>query len=271
MDLESLFVREFKSAIRVIGYKDIYKMPLPKDSKNWQVSGCHLYGIKGIKDEYFGKLNGTVTKSTYTSKVVPKRRIEKATRGFEKGEDGTFVYEDISIPSGCVAVKSDVMIGLPFKYSLKEPLEYVDFEETPEGKLYTYFIPKKYLYRVNQTALVVSVKNMKNFSGSGYTTWENGVVYIHVIPYNPKAQYVGSRVLKTGITLDYSREIQNILACWMMEGIVPDLRLTQLSTGENLAVKQTSVGYAEYIPIEQMSIVDKEVYGNNYENGEFNN
>ena len=43
---------------------------------------------------------------------------------------------------------------------------------------------------------------MKNYSGIGLTTWDYGVIFVHVIPYNPNSQYVGTKILKTAKTTD---------------------------------------------------------------------
>lgn len=261
-NLEELFIKEFKSNVKTIGSKDIYSISLPESVKSWEISGTELYAVKDIDDEYYGKLNKSIVKRLPNGMEVKRREIDKATRSFAKDADGNFIYSKVTIPSGSIVVISEKSIGLPFKYK-KEGYGYVDFVQKGEVIEYLYILPKTVLYKVNQTALAISVKNMKNFKGMGYLTWKHGVIFIHVIPYNPKAQYVGSKILKTGVTLNYSAEISEIVCHWIQQDVVPDLSLCNLMLGENIALKPTIVGYVEYEPVEILSLGDKELYGAN--------
>lgn len=260
MTLEQVFTKELNAAIRTDGYKDIYKIPLPKN--NWNVSGAIMYGVNEVKDEYYKELNYSLVKRVPGGTKLVKRRIDKASRSFAKDEEGNTIYEEYTVPKGCVAVTSEVNLKLPYGYKSKEDFKYVDFKEDNGKVEYIYCIPKEYLFLVNQTALVLSVKNMKNYAGKGYKTWRNGTVFLHVVPYKPGASYIGSKVLKTGTSLDYSKEINEILKFWVMNGVIPDISLTQIATGENLITKNTQVGYESYTPIELLSIGEEELFGN---------
>lgn len=266
--LEQVFIKEFKQAVNLSGYKDIFKIPLPAETKTWEISGTALFGVQDIEDEYYSKLNKSLVSKFPSDKRLARRVIDKATRSFKRDEEGNFCFSDVTVPGGSMAVISGKKLGLPFNYKC-EGFDYVDFIEKAEGTIeYIYIIPKKFLYQVNQTALVLSVKNMKNFSGMGYTTWNNGRIFLHVIPYKPSSTYIGSKVLKTGYGLDYSKEISLIVNFWILTGLIPNIRLTELATGENLALKKTDVGYEEYIPIETTSLGDKELYSS--QGDEFN-
>lgn len=257
-------MREFRSAVGLrSGHKDIYSVPLPDSVKNWDVSGSYVYAIKGIEEEYFSLLNKTMVKQLPKKYEVKRRIIDKATKSFKKDESGSFVYEDIQVPTASAVVISDVQIGLPYKQYVNPPkgYMYVDFTVDKGSKVYIYALPKDYLYKVNQTALVVSVKDMKNFWGRGYLTWDSGKVFLHVIPYNPNAKYVGSKILKTGTTLDYSSEVKEIIDYWQKVNLIPNVNLCALSTGENLCLKSTVVGYDSYIPIEPIPVNAGEIYG----------
>ena len=163
-----------------------------------------------------------------------------------------------------MAVISDKKIDLPYKeykYPSKDGYGYVDFIDKNDSVEYIYVLPKTVLYKINQTALVLSVKNMKNYWGRGIMTWVMGTVFLHIVPYKPNSQYIGSKILKTGYTLDYSTEIGKLLTYWQEIGVVPNITLTTLSDGTNLALKDTVVGYESYIPVDSMAYGDKEVYG----------
>lgn len=262
--LESIFVSEFKREVANIGYKDIYKIPIPDECKNWNVSGTELYAVNGIRAEFYDKLNKTIVKKLPNGCSAKRRVIDKATRSYLKNENGEYQYEDYSVPSNSIVVTSEIKIELPYKMYKKPSKDgygYIDFVQKGDKVEYLYVLPKSVLYRVNQTALALSVKNMKNYTGSGYMTWNNGMIFLHIIPYKPNSKYDGTRILKTGYTLNYDNEFKMLLDYWQNTGIIPNIVLCNLSDGTNLAVKGTTVGYESYVPVDNLALSDKEVYG----------
>lgn len=264
--LEEIFAREFKQSVSNVGYKDIYKIPVPPECKSWNISGTELFVVKGIgdSDAPYNRLNNTIVKQLPQGAVARRRVIDKATRGFLKDPNGGYVYEDYSVPSGSIVVISCENIDVLYKgyrTATKNGYGYIDFADTPKGREYMYVLPKSVLYGVNQTALALSVTNMKNYSGSGYMTWNNGVIFLHVIPYNPRSKYIGSKILATKCSLDYSYEVGQILKFWQKMRVIPDLRLCVLGDGSNLALKKTAVGYTEYIQVQPLALGDREIYG----------
>lgn len=262
-NLEECFVREFKREIRLLGNKDIYSVPLPDEVKSWKVSGTEQYRVFGIDEEYFSNLNDTIVNRIPKGFEVKRRVIDKVHRSYKKDNDGNYVYEKYVIPSGSTAVTSKVNLSLPYKTYLNPPkgFGYVDFVEGKDGVSFIYVIPNDYLYKINQTALAVSVKNMKNYQGIGYLTWDSGVIYLHIIPYNPNSQYIGTKILKTGMSLDYIKDMHTISDYWENVGFMPKIKFCALQTGENLALKPTITGYSEYNPVESICIGSKELYG----------
>lgn len=262
--LEECFVKEFKREIHLIGNKDIFSIPLPSEVKSWYVSGTDRYRVFGIEDENFVGLNDVVVNRMPKGYEAKKRVIDKVNRSYKRDESGNFVYEKYQVPSGSTVVVSKRNLNLPYKVYMNPPkgFGYVDFVNESDGSVsYIYVIPNDYLYKVHQTALAVSVKNMKNYQGIGYVTWDSGVIYLHVIPYNPNAQYIGSRILKTSISTDYLKDIHMISDYWENIGFIPKIKLCALQTGENLALKPTIVGYDEYEQVDSIPIGAKEVFG----------
>lgn len=261
--LEKVFERELRDAISNVGYKDIFSIPLPEECKSWEVSGTEVYAVRGIEEKPYDGLNKTIVKRLPKDKVAKRRVVDKVTRKWKLDEEGNYVYEDYPVPSGSVVVVSDKKLGVPYKLYIDKGSKYGYIDYTENG-LFMYVLPKEVLYRVNQTALVISVKNMKNYRGMGYTTWGKGTIFIHIVPYKPNSSqlYVGSKVLKTGHTLNYAEEIKTILRYWQKVNLIPCLSLTALSNGENLAIKETISGYDEneYIPVSPLPLGDKEVY-----------
>lgn len=258
-------MREFRNAVKDVGYKDIYKVALPKEVESWEVSGTEIYGVQGIERGYYSDLNRTFVKRLPRGMVAKRRTIDKVTRGFKVNVDGSNVYEEYKVPSGSIVVLSDKKINLPYTEYVK-PIEgygYIDFATGGRGIEYMYVLPKSVLYRVHQTALVLSVKDMKDYSGMGYVTWNMGKIFLHIIPYSPNSQYTGSKVLKTGMSLDYSKEIKTIVDFWQNTGVIPNIGICRLQDDSNLVTKPTTIGYNEYDPIESLPLSEKEVYGEN--------
>lgn len=272
--LESVFASEFRREVSNVGYKDIYKIPLPQECDSWYISGTEIYAVKGIDCEFYDKLNNSLVKKVPKNYDVKRRVIDKASRSYAKDNNGNYLYEDFAIPTGSIAVTSEVQINLPYtEYKKKvnnKGFGYVDMINL-KGKIeYVYILSKSVLYKVNQTALALSVTNMKNYAGSGYVTWNNGTIFLHVIPYNPNSKYVGSRILKTGYSLNYNNEIKTLLSFWQdLNGVnvIPNIALCELNDGTNLVLKGTTVGYNSYIPVETLAMSDKEIYGNYNQEG----
>lgn len=262
--LEDCFVREFKREIRLIGNKDIYSVPLPEEVKDWYVSGSERYRVWGIDNEYFSGLNDKIVRRVPRGYEVKRRVVDKVNRSYKTDEEGKFLYENYTVPSGSTAIVSATDLGIPYRVYMSPPkgYGYVDFIDKAGKREFIYIIPNDYLYKIHQTALAISVKNMKNYQGAGFVTWDSGVIYIHIIPYNPNGQYIGSKILKTGIGFeDVVKDFHKITDYWEKVGFIPNVKLCSLQTGENLAIKPTVVGYVEYEPVDSLPIGSKEVFG----------
>lgn len=265
--LEDVFVQEFRQAVSSVGFKDIYKIPLPDCCKTWDVSGTELFLVKDIPESetYFSSLNSTIVKKLPTNFVAKRRVVDKTTRGYKVDKEGKFIYEDYTVPQGSIVVLSPVRIGLRYKgytSATKSGFGYIDFIEKGNNNIeYMYVIPNTCLYQINQLALAMSVTNMKNYFGRGYVTWRSGTIFLHIIPYKPNTKYVGSRILATKYSLDFKQEIQTLLTFWQEVGVIPNLQLCTLFDGTNLALKSTNTGYDGYVPVDNIAIGDKVVYG----------
>lgn len=264
--LESIFIKEFNRNMRASGaIKNIYEVPLPEEVGKWNVSGEELYYINGLSKEgsglYYG-LNGSLVKKLPKNVVASRRKVDLVTRDFVRDSNNRFVYEDVKIPTDSVVVISDKNLELPYKYSCKEEnFGYIDFVTDGTNKEFIYYIPKKYVYLTHQSALALSVKNMKNFAGMGYKSWKYGLIYLHVIPYKPHSQYVGTKILATGVSLDYNEKIRKIVDYWVSNNIIPNIGYSDTESEGNLVLKETIRGYEDYNPIEELSLGDREIYG----------
>lgn len=268
--LESIFIKEFKRNTRASQIvKNIYEVPLPEESKSWEVSGSELYAIKGIKAGLYTGLNQTLVKRLPRNVVASRRKVDLVTRDFVRDSNNRYVYEDVKVPTGSMVIISKTNLELPFKYKVdEEGFGYIDFVSDGVTREYMYYIPKKYLYQTHQTALALSVKNMKNFMGMGYVSWKFGMIFLHVIPYKPNQNYVGSKILKTSLSLNYDKEVKSIVDYWISTNVIPNISLCNTDEVGNLAIKETMTGYNDFSPLEELSLGDKEIYGENIEEEE---
>lgn len=260
--LEQVFIKEFKRSIRTQRVsKNIYEVPLPIECSNWNVSGTHQYGVIGISAEsggLFSKLNKTVVDRLPQGAKVRRKKIDLVNKRFVKDSRGNLVYESVRVPQGSVPVISNINLNLPYRYSVdEEGFGYIDFIKIGSEKKFLYYIPKKYLYKANQTALALSVKNMKNYAGMGYVTWRFGTIYLHIIPYNSSRSYIGTKILKTSLSLNYDYDIKCIVDFWVKNGVVPNIKLCNTLSEGNLVLKPTTKGYDEYKPIERKSLAEE--------------
>lgn len=236
--------------------KNINAVPLPKDCLHWHRSRNVEYKVESIEKEHYDLLNNTVVTKLPSGSLVQRRVIDKAKRQFKRDEEGNYVFEKVVVPNGSSAVLSNVKISLPYSMylSCEDGFGYVDYR----GSKYLYIIPNDYLYKINLTALVLSVKNMKCFSGMCYQSWDMGKVFLNIIPYNPNAKYTGSKVLCVKRGLDYSKEVQVLVGYWQMVKFIPPIGYCDLEDGSNLCIlpDKITVGYeeAEYEMIEPISL-----------------
>lgn len=221
-----------------------------------------MYGVKGIDCKDFCGLEKSFVKKLPRGVVAKQRVIDKVTRGYKKDDNGDYLYKDYRVPAGSLVVISGRNLDIPLKYfnCAENGYGYIDYILSDKGIQYMYVLPRSVLYKVHQTALVLSVKDMKNYAGMGYKTWRNGKIFLHIIPYNPNSSYTGSKVLATGKSLNYDKEIKEIVDYWQNIGYIPNIGLCNLEDGTNLCLQRTTVGYCEYEFIDILPLSDKEMY-----------
>lgn len=243
------------------------KIPLPQQSVGWNVDSTHLYRVKGIDsslDEFYSLLNESTVKPLPKGTVAKRRVVDKVTRGFKKNSDDSFIYEDYPVPTGSMVVVSNICINLPYSRYMKdkEGFGYVDFVQTPIGRGYLYVLPKEYLYRVHQTALVISTKkNLLNLESKGFVLWSGGKFYVHIIPYKPGATYIATRILKTGVGLGtFKKEFAELLNFWIVNKVMVNPADCVLDSGENPALIYCDRQVHEYMEVDLVPLNGATIY-----------
>ena len=226
-----LFVSEFKQMMidRYNMYGSdkrflINNLPLPH-IPSLQIDKENGAYVKGITESYFNKLNKTVVniekRQAWTKKVYDQY-------GKTLIENGKPVVKSVTIPMDSVVISSTVNIELPNakivgvskkKYVPSDGFMYIDFEVKNGVKLFYYAIPKRYVYKLNLCALILT-KNTHRRAYKGYkVALQNGTyIYLYIIPYNPN-RAVTYRLLGVKASPNFDKEINTIVHWWQRNNV----------------------------------------------------
>lgn len=210
--------------------------------------------ISGIYDEYYTKLNST--EAVMLSRPSLSRRLFGSDGNFLYNNDGSVKRKEVPLPKDCIAVLSDIPIGVSLKFQPKETLDYVDYieKELKDGKKvrkYIYIVPKKFCYKLNQVALILSSNKMRvYYEGLEFYLQNGKKVFLYTIPYKPHSSERSYRVLQTKTSIDFSSEIKTLLDCWEGNNIIFDRKQTELDSivcgVSNVAFNKLDIGLQEY-------------------------
>lgn len=191
-----------------------------------------------IEEQFFSALNGT--QAELVGKTTLLKRQFLSNGDFRKDAKGNFVFTQIPVKHECVAILSPVNIKLKrFEIDEKgkkkdikvdELYRYVDYVEAKDGtRKYIYIIPKKHVYRLNMTALVITPNKHKNFYKGCKIALQNGnYIYMFLIPYK-YSENLSYRVLGVKPSVNFDVEVQCILQTWMKMGVMFNLNMTVLN------------------------------------------
>lgn len=258
-NLETEFVKEMRDNLPKVGEKSIYDIPLPMSAKGWNVNENVLYGVQGITEPEFDKLNKTIVMEYPKGMSLVRKKIDRRTRKFMRDSEGNFVTEPVTVPKNSKAIMSEINLLLRYKHEVQDrSFEYVDVINIKGKILYIYLVSTKNLYRVSQTALAMSVRKLKCYSGASYKTWKYGLITLAVIPYKPGAKYEGTKILATGVGLNYNEQITEVLTYWQAMDVIPNMRLSQLIDGGSVCVVDYIPTYnvEDFIPMELDSVYE---------------
>lgn len=225
--LEEIFYSEFNQMVnkRRANTQNFSLSSLPLPQMESEISTRDMVHIGGIAEEYYNLLNNTDNMLWSHGKL--SRRTYDYKGEFIKDKDGNYVVQGVTLPNDCVAILSDTKLCVPNSFRSKEAFEYVDYVQraTSNGGIerkYVYIIPREYCYKLNQTALVLSLTKLRNYySGSSVILTNGYTVYMYVIPYKPRNNRMHNyRVLCTKCSLDYGGDIGNIIKLWSSKGLL---------------------------------------------------
>lgn len=271
--LDEIFYKEFNQMLSQrkaqCGVVGLYDLVLPDDVANGKIDTHEKVFINGITDEYYSKLNNT--ENILLSRPNLKRRKFDYKGEFIKKDDN-FVYEEVDVHTGCVAIISKEKLGVPLKYKPNDDFIYVDMisKVTESGEVdrrYIYILPKKYCYKLNQVALVISLNKMRVYYNGISMALQNGnVIYLYTIPYKPSKSERSYRCIGTKTSLDFSQELNSIRDFWLKNNILFDYQSCELYEGvkgrSNVAYEefpQVLESYIRYNPDKSLADVKEEV------------
>lgn len=258
-NLETEFIKEMRDNLPKVGEKSIYDIPLPMSTKGWNISEYALYGVQGITEPEFDKLNKTIVMEYPKGMNLVRKKVDRRTRKFMRDSEGNFVTEPVTVPKNSKAIMSEINLLLRYKHEVQDKsFEYVDVINIKGKVLYIYLVSTKNLYRVSQTALAMSVRKLKCYSGASYKTWKYGLITLAVIPYKPNAKYEGTKILATGVGLNYNEQITEVLKFWQAMDVIPNMRLSQLMDGGSVCVVDYAPTYnvEDFTPMELESVYE---------------
>lgn len=246
--LEEIFYKEFNQMLSQrkaqSGVINLYDIPIPESVARNKIDTNERVYISGITDEYYSKLNNT--------EAILLSRPSLTRRKFDyKGEfimkDGKYVTEDVDVHSGCVAIVSKEKLGVPLKYKPNDTFEYVDVicKKTSDGNdvRYIYTVPKKYCYKLNMVALVISLSKMRvYYDGISMALQDGNIIYLYTIPYKPSKAEHSYRCLGTKTSLDFNEDINALRDYWLEHNMLFDYEKCELYEGvkgrSNVAYEQ---------------------------------
>ena len=254
--VDDLFYKEFNQMLLACrAYKPqvgLYDIPLPK---KYEIVSEPLVYIEGIEEELFTALNGTTVRR-WNRGQLKKRKFDHEGKFIKK--DDRYVTVDVTIPQDCIAIISDKKLGIPTKYSSKDGFAYVDM--LLNG--YCYIIPRKYCYKVNQTALVLSWNKLRTYYSGISLALRNGqVLYMYIIPYHPSNMERSYRVIMTSDNTDYSNLVAELQQFWLRGGMLFDPSLCELSTEVRGRLNTSFQQYQSVLDIHEHHNIDASLEG----------
>lgn len=181
--------------------------------------------LQNITEPYFKELNKSLC--ILQPRISYQKRVTGSDKQFVTNANGEVVMRDIDIPNGSRVIMSHKNIHLPNKITtdsgrtqrvfVSDGFGYIDYVDTPEGRRYLYYIPREYIYPVNNTALVLTTSRLhsKYYWGRQYT-FNRGVAcaYLYVMPYDKSIFKPDNVVFCMKDNLDFEREVKMLEDYW---------------------------------------------------------
>lgn len=232
---DEIFIKQFKNMMNIRSslfppFK-LSDLPLGDD----MFSGTpkrSLAIIRGIDEPFFSRLNNWTVELVGRSTL--SKRLALSDGSFRKDDKGNYVVTPVPVPNISVAVISSLSIGLLRKYedgrihNVSDGFKYVDYFVSDGNKKYIYIIPRSNVYKLNLSALVVSLTHRRSFYKGCKLALQNGrYVYLYVVPFKYRS-YGEEVVVGVKPSINFEKEVSTLLSYWLSIGVTFDLSLTKL-------------------------------------------
>jgi len=187
--------------------------------------------VLNIEEPYYDTLNNNLVEVLKDRTIKQRKALNNGT--FRKDEDGKVALFDYHLESDSYAIRSLINIhksnyqknedgsfvtdrkGNKVRYTETKGFGYIDYEVENNKRYFIYSIPKKYLYKANMTALVLSVhKHPSSYYGYKIAFVNGMYYYLCVINYKREQNDNTTRILGISNKVDYRPEINEILQYW---------------------------------------------------------
>jgi len=239
--MDRVFKKEFREMVRFrnLHAQKIKLSDIPMLDKEIKEDMSKLVYIKGIDCNYFKELNKKY--GFYIKKREMQKRQLLSDGSFRLDEKGNYVYDIIKVPNDSVIIASPTNIKLRYGFK-EEGFGYIDYVEREGKRYYYYIIPRKYVFRVNVLALIVSNTRRKVFYKGCKVVCQDGVErYVYIIPYKNVHRadtkilryFVGGRSLEDALGYMYM-----YIKFFEHTNMIFNIDLSFLEDGENLTLKE---------------------------------
>lgn len=262
--LDEVFAKEFRHMMNELkantGYIQLSDIPMPPELAPYMKREVRdMVAVGKINDQYYGKLSDS-TALLWGRTQLSRRKFDYKGE-YLKDKNDKYILEPVECPQECEGIVSDIPIGVPLKYKPAEKMQYVDMltkvEDGKKIRKYVYILPRKYLYKISQTALVISWNKLRVFySGMKVSLQTGHTLFVYIIPFKPTrdAQH-NYRIIMTKPSIDYSWELETIRDYWLKKNVMfnpADCELDYQVKGEtNLALSQFDGVLDEYVMFDQ--------------------
>lgn len=233
-NMDTLFVKEFDTMVRelaAVNTVNLQSLPVPNSFSMSKMDATYNRVIlRGIDEEYYSQLNGTV--AFLLSKPNLVRRKFNANGDFVKKKDGSLFTESVTLPQNCIAVLSRKRLGVPLSFKSQVGFDYVDFyvDEDKRNLWYIYIVPRQYAYKLNLCALCASLDRPRRHYGGCQVFLTTGhKLYLYVAPFKITSAPRTFRVFAVRNDLCFNDMSKELLTYWGDHGIIYNIEWLWLS------------------------------------------
>ena len=171
--------------------------------------------------------------------------------GSVSSQDSSFLQVPQVSPRSRERVKVSDMVG-SFEDRVSEDFPFV------------YAVPRELLFEVSQCALAVSSSRLDCFEGYRFNSFDDGTLFLSVVPFKKSSSFVNTRILAVKSSTDFKDEISSIVNFWVKKKVIPSPAnfkvLSEDGVSEvSLVFDSVPASYHEFVPVADSSLASRKV------------